>query len=434
MTASAPVRTNGHRRRGAGFYLMVLSVSTILMITGLSALLAVRIQRRGSEGGNDLVAASLYAQSAIDLGMHWIENDPTWRTSRGEGFWAVKQLIGEGSFTLEANDLGNNKLLEDSADTDSVLLTGTGFNSDARYKLQVTLAPQLNSLSCLEVGLHVGTDVIFNVGTVQSDQTISANNSIDGTDATGNADLEAVVSVIPGGIVGTQTTGIAPRDMPDPATVFDYYTTNGTYIDIGTLGTSGGDPALQIKTLSPATNPYGAGLTNAEGIYVIDCAGLTIKIQNCRIVGTLVLLNPGVNSTVSSAVNWEPAIPNYPALLVQGNIALQFQSGSTLDEGTPLDFNFNPPGTPYPYPGGDEDKLLDDSYPTVIKGLVYVSGDLTTLNNPSFDGVVVVGNTATLEGNVNLTYQETYFDTPPPGFIKVSGLRIVAGSWKQVVD
>ncbi|MCZ6654255.1 MAG: hypothetical protein O7D91_14660, partial [Planctomycetota bacterium] len=193
MTASAPVRTNGHRQRGAGFYLMVLSVSTILMITGLSALLAVRIQRRGSEGGNDLVAASLYAQSAIDLGMHWIENDPTWRTSRGEGFWAVKQLIGEGSFSLEANDLGSNKLLEASADTDSVLLTGTGYNSDARYELQVTLTPRLNALSCLEVGLHVGTDVIFNVGTVQSDQTISANDSIDGTDATGNADLEAVV-------------------------------------------------------------------------------------------------------------------------------------------------------------------------------------------------------------------------------------------------
>ena len=434
MTASAPVRTNRHRRRGAGFYLMVLSVSTILMITGLSALLAVRIQRRGSEGGNDLVAASLYAQSAIDLGMHWIENDPTWRTSRGEGFWAVKQLIGDGSFTLEANDLGSKKLLEDSADTDSVLLTGTGFNSDARYKLQVTLAPQLNSLSCLEVGLHVGKDVIFKIGTIQSDQTISANNSIDGTDATGNADLQAVVSVIPGGIVGTQTTGITPRDTPDPAMVFDYYTTNGTYIDIGTLGTSGGDPALQIKTLSPATNPYGTGLTNAEGIYVIDCAGLTIKIQNCRIVGTLVLLNPGEDSMVSSAVNWEPAIPNYPALLVQGDIALQFQSGSTLDEGTPLDFNFNAPGTPYPYPGGDEDKLLDDSYPTIIKGLVYMSGKLTTLNNPSFDGVVVVGNTASVQGNIDLTYQPTYFDTPPPGFIKVSGLRVVAGSWKQVVD
>lgn len=434
MSASVPVITNGYRRRAAGFYLLVLSVSMILMTVGLSALLAVRIQRRGAEGGNDSGAASLYAQSAIELGMHWIESDSAWRTSLGEGSWAFKQPIGAGYFTLEANDLGSKNLLQDSADTDSVLLTGTGVQGDARYMLQVTLTPQILGLTCLEVAMHANNDIMFKSGTIQSDQILSANNSIDGTNATGSADLEAVGSVIPGGIVGNQTSGITPRDMPDSITAFDYYMTNGTYIDVGTLDSSGGNPAIQVEMLSPATNPYGAGLTNAEGIYVINCGGQTITIQDCRIVGTLVLLNPGAGSMVSNAVNWEPAVPNYPALLVRGNIALQFQSGTPLDEGGPLNFNFNPEGTPYPYPGGVWDTLTDSSYPTAITGLIYVSGDLTTLNSPSLDGAVIVGNTATLQGDMNLRYQATHFNNPPPGFAAPTEMIVSPASWAQFVN
>lgn len=209
MSASARFRTNGHRRPAVGFYLMVLSVSMILMITGLSALLAVRIQRRGAEDGNDFGAARLYAQSAIELGMHWIENDTTWRTSRGEGLWAVNQPIGEGSFTLEANDLGTNNLLESSAETDSVLLTGTGFKGDARYKLQATVMPLIRGLDCLEVALDAGGDLTFS-NTLTCDQTVSANGNIIATGGSGTSDLEAVGTIDPGGIVGTQTTISAP--------------------------------------------------------------------------------------------------------------------------------------------------------------------------------------------------------------------------------
>ena len=79
---------------------------------------------------------------------------------------------------MEANDLGSNGLLEASADTDSVLLTGTGFKGDARYKLQVTLTPQLRGLDCLEVALDAGVDLTFS-STLTCNQTVSANDDID---------------------------------------------------------------------------------------------------------------------------------------------------------------------------------------------------------------------------------------------------------------
>ncbi len=404
---------------------MVLSVSMILMIIGLSALLAVRIQRRGAEGGNDLGAASLYAQSAIELGMHWIESDSTWRTSRGEGYWAVNQPIGEGSFSLEANDLGSNKLLEASADTDSVLLTGTGFKSDARYKLQVTLTAQKQALSCLEVALHAGTIVDLDSATVQCNQTISANDSITAVGASGTSDLEAVNSITPGGIVGQQTTGITPRVMPD-STVFDYYLTNGTTIDFVSIPSG----TIFRALLSPASNPYGP-TTNPDGIYVIDCGGAKIMVKSSRIVGTLVVLNPRSDSGVWDTIHWEPAVANYPALLVNGVISFNFQN-TTLSEAT-QGTNFNPPGTPYE---GVEDTDMLDSYPSLIKGLVYVSGNAdVSRNHPAFDGVLVVGNRLTVgRYDIDLTYQPTYFDNPPPGFAAPLRMIISPASWRQVVN
>jgi hypothetical protein len=407
---------------------MVLSVSMILMITGLSALVASRIQRRGSEGGNDLGAASLYAQSAIDLGMYWIENDSAWRTSRGEGSWAVKQLIGQGSFSLEANDLGSTKLLEASADTDSVLLTGTGFKGQAEYKLQVTLTPYVRGLDCLEVALDAGVDLTFS-STLSCDHTVSANGNIIATGASGTSNLEALGTIDPGGIVGTQTTLSNPRTLP-ASTVFDYYVDplNGTAIDINALEQQSSTALLRRVVLSPASNPYPPYNTNGEGIYIINCAGQDIYIQECRIVGTLVLLNPGPGSDMFSSVNWVSGVPDYPALLVSGDMRISLSSAPLLE--SPDTGSLNPPGTPY---GGVEDTDTTDKYPSLIKGLVYVSGNMTISNDPVFDGVVVVGGSLVAPGNMILQYVANYLDNPPPGFAAPVQIFVSPASWMQVL-
>ena len=97
-----------------------------------------------------------------------------------------------------------------------------------------------------------------------------------------NASVEAVGSVSGDGIIhGTTTTGILPRAMPGPQ-AFDYYLAHGTVIDVADLGTWAGVPDLRHTLLSPSNNPFGTGETNPEGIYIIDLAGQSIWIQECR--------------------------------------------------------------------------------------------------------------------------------------------------------
>ena len=220
--------------------------------------------------------------------------------------------------------------------------------------------------------------------------------------------------------------------MPDPNTVYDYYKdiVNGTPIDINTIPDDSGVYTISGVVLSPTSNPFGAGATNPEGIYIIDAQGSRLKIEYSRIVGTLVILNGSAFcSYVQRTVNWEPAVPNYPALLVQGPLCLYMDSGilDEKDAGTSL----NPEGTPYGDPG-NWDSDTDDTYPSIINGLVYAESRLDAASHPVVDGVVVSGGNGNLTPFLilDLTFDRTYLDNPPPGFAGGDELIPAHGSWR----
>jgi hypothetical protein len=254
--------------------------------------------------------------------------------------------------------------------------------------------------------------------------------------------MEAVHDFI--GMLGPGSTSYMAeaRAMPDPATVFEYYKSAGTTIAIADLPFDGeGFYLISDALISPAANPYGSRLGNPEGIYAIDCLSQPIHVRNSRVVGTLVLLNPGSGSVIYGSMNWEPAIANYPALLVDG--AMNFCLSSTALSEADLDKNFNPLGTPYE--ALDDSDLLD-TYPSVINGLVYVSGDAATdekLVDAAFaglpirsavNGVTVVGVTFTATQNMDFTYDAKFFNDPPPGFGAGGDVAISPGTWRRVVD
>jgi len=405
-------------------YVAVLGCAMIVAVIGLSALTMTRIERSFAEGTSDFAQARLYAQSAIEMGLLRIKNDPDWRTTYPNGTWeggeTDPRLIGEGTYTLEGVDPNDNNLKD--CDTDPVLLTGTGVQGDTQYKLQVILVADTEPLTCLEVSLQAGNDAIFqSPATVSGDQIISANNVIQAVGAcTINPDCEAVNGFV--GVIspGSKTSGIAPRTMPDSACVFDYYITNGTLITVP-------DYRIDKHLISPASNPFGP-TTNPQGIYVVDCQSQNIVITKSRIVGTLVLLNTGSNSEIKPSVYWEPAVTNFPVLLVDGTLRMDVGSTDLMESAT---INFNPPGTPYE---GEEDGDLDDSYPPIIKGMVYIRNDLFTANSVAIEGVLVVGNTLTSTGVLGVDYRQTYLDGHPPGFGAATGMVVSQGTWRQVVD
>ncbi|UCD74313.1 MAG: hypothetical protein JSV91_11030, partial [Phycisphaerales bacterium] len=145
------------RRRGS-VYLLVLGVAMLLTVIGVGSVLAVRSQRQAANLTSDAAEARLYAHSGLELARYWVQTEPSWRTSRAEGVWITDEPIGNGTFTIEAHDLGPNGDLADSSDGDPVLLIATGAKGDARHKMQVRLAPPAGSepLTCLEVVIQSG--------------------------------------------------------------------------------------------------------------------------------------------------------------------------------------------------------------------------------------------------------------------------------------
>jgi Tfp pilus assembly protein PilX len=183
--------------------------------------------------------------------------------------------------------------------------------------------------------------------------------------------------------------------------------------------------------LSPTSNPYGS--TNAQGIYILNCQNQNVTIGPCRIVGTLVLLNAGSNTTIQGPIIWEPAVPGYPAFLTASPLTISVNSSVGLSEAT-LGVNFNPPGTPYPFVGGNTNATASDGYPSIINGLIYCGGDLTVSSSPTINGCIISAGSIQLNSaSLNLTYGNASYAYPPPGFsTTLPALYPVPGSWERV--
>lgn len=408
------------RRRGA-LYIAVLGGSLIVAMLSLAAIHVVRINLNRATSKPNRVKAALLADSAIEHALATLNSDPNWRANylAGISYPANPIKMNGGSFTWKLIDadgmLGNDT-------SDSVVVQGTATLGRITHVGGVTLQPTETGLSALEAALHCN-DNIFNglTNDISTNGFVSSNANIASLVGAiyGNAEAAGAIS---GWVWGTRTPGVAPRQMPD-ATVFDYYLKMGTPIDIAPMA-HGNHYDLEDVLLSPDSNPWGP--TNPEGIYVIDCQGGDLRVKALRVFGTLCLLNPGPETRIEKEVLIEPAISNFPSLLVDGSIGIKFDSTHELSEWGQL--NFNPPGAPYE---SHVDSDTDDSYPSEIRGLVYVSGELNLLDKTSkFEGAVICGSLA-VNSDAIFDYQSVCLEYPPPGFGAGSQMQIIPGSWRR---
>jgi hypothetical protein len=202
----------------------------------------------------------------------------------------------------------------------------------------------------------------------------------------------------------------------------------------------GGSYVMEGKLLSPTSNPYGS--PNANGIYILNCSGKQVVINNCRIIGTLVMMNPGNNCTIKGSTVMEAAAANFPALLVNstnGDNGITISlSSSALSEAN-MGVNFNPTGNPYPYQAGtgtNVNATTTDTYTSGITGLVYSVSDLTIDTGTTITGVVIsngkINFNATSE---TLHYNSLYLNNPPPGFtLGTIQMAPVPGTWARVAN
>jgi hypothetical protein len=407
-------------RRGSA-YLAILGASMLVATIGLSAIMVARVQMRAGSLAGDIEQARDYAHSGIEMGRVWISADPNWRTNYRNGDWTDKQPIGSsgGAFTLTAIDPNDGDI--SNWPTDPLVLRARGFKGTAEQIEQVTLVPDQTPLGCLSSAVFSGGDFSVAGGKVISDRFIGTNGNFAASSALVDADVEARGSISGSQYLGSRVSGVNTRAMP-PSTVFDHYIANGTSISFASTGGK-----IENTLLSPSHNPFGSQ-TNPQGIYVINCAGNKIELRNCRIVGTLVILNPKSDSTLRDSVSIEPVVSGFPVLLVRGTIRFE-QKSEPLVESSGR--NFNPPGAAY---AGEADNDVADSYPSLIRGLCYFSGDVTQKDQAVIDGVVIVGGRLTVDGTLNCRYDARYETDPPTGFSNLAKMKVVPGSWKRIVN
>jgi hypothetical protein len=146
----------------------------------------------------------------------------------------------------------------------------------------------------------------------------------------------------------------------------------------------------------------------------------------------LVLLAPKTDSVIGSGpLCWEPAVPGYPALLVEEKeVTIQPSDGGLVESA--LSVNFNPPGTPHEATGEDGD--LDDTYLSQIEGLIYSEKQLTLRNHPVIKGAVVGNDEIVVQGKLDLVRNPAYARNPPPGFSGPEEIKILLDSAVRVVD
>ncbi|MFC1653074.1 hypothetical protein ACFL3F_05075 [Planctomycetota bacterium] len=415
--------------RPGTIYVLVLSTSVMVTVIGLAALYAVRVQRRTLEMTENSGSARLCAQAAVELGLHYVSSDTDWRTNRTNGTWLSDQTLGQGSFSLTGIDPVDGDLT--NSDLDPVILTGTGNHGFAQQKIQVRLIPgEIQGLDCLTAALHVGGDLILASATEAIDVNsalVSCNEKVINS-GTIYGDVDANSVIEEGTITGTLNSPAPDKEMPDDATLFTYYQSLGTAISILSIPTVSGTHTMEDLYLADTYNPYGMKETNTSGVYVIDCMGLDLNIRNSHILGTLVLLDAGSLSQIDGSVYWEQTQTDpatgalLPSLLVQGDLTLSLSNTSLDESSTPVDLN--------------NDSDMVDTWPSIIKGLVYISGRLTATTETQFyEGTLVTGGDCELsDTQLTVDYQSTFYENPPSGWHAPVEMKIATGSWQKVVD
>lgn len=423
-------RATSGRLRSGYLLVAVLVTATIVTTIALAAVSVARSQLRSADGGADDEMARLLARSGVELGIAQINSDPDWQANIVHGTehpaGGVSAEGGTMTWQLENDPGGNGKLL-----------TGIGRRNEAEYRLQVKVGTGgANSVGApLLVGgnLWVGNYTTSEVLTVNGGD-IRCNSSITNW-GTLNGNLEAQGFSNSGTHNGTATVPGATYQLPDPQQVFDYYVAEGTLLPNASLDDGAGGLIISSRLLSPSSNPWGA--PNPHGIYVVDAGGKSLNLQRLRLVGTLVVINggTGINEMkIKDEVNFEPAYPNYPSLMVQGDLEIRMNDLDLTEADAAR--NFNPPGTPWQ---AATDSDLSDAYPSRMAGVVYCSGDVVLdggNNDDNFllQGVLICDGNLILEKlcHASIDLDPVPMGNPPPGFGTSSGGTITPGTWLRI--
>lgn len=414
--------TKGTRRGTA--YLIALLAGSIVTVTGLTAIGLATTRARSKAIADDAARARLMADSGLEHALSAIAahlRSGGTRHNLIDEDWPVVTM-GQGQFTWTLDALDGTPT---NSDDKPIRLRVVSQHGQARHALEAAIVPSGLPMDSLDTGLYAGGSIDFAaLSSLASDKVVGSVGGVSALTATITAPVESAATVGGTLYLGTTSSNVAARRLPEPS-IIDEYIKIGQTIAMADLPAITGGRALRNVLLSPGSNPFGP--TNALGIYVIDLSGNRMLVDNIRIAGTLVLLNPGPNTAIGNNVLIEPAFPWMPSLLVNGDIT--FMGTNAGPNEATIGVNLNPPHTPFE---GQYDNDTTDVYPGRLGGVAYVTGNATfALTRQNIRGSLLVGGNVRVNASVvvDIAYDPSVAFLPPLGFFEdAGGLALDPGS------
>lgn len=393
-----------HTRRGST-YILALMVALVVTAMGVGGALAAQSTLAAANLRVQGIQTRLAAQSALELGVAQVQNTKAWRSgayAAAGGF--ASGTIGSSTYRVAIDAPAGGA--PGANRTDPIRLTATATRGASRHGMRAVFNPVLVTPDALSAAAFADGNVSLGFAAAfASNASIACNGSMTAVAAFVNADAFAKGSILGATYSGAMRSAMPARTLPDPVLV-DELVAGGTAIPFASLSSG----KLQNGLLAPVSNPYGA--TNASGIYVVDCGGSTITVRNCRVYGTLVLLNTGASSRIDQSVSFQPLVRGGACLVVKGPITIS-TSNADVDESSPGMPNLNPTGAPY---YGATNATSTDRYPCLFEGIVYATGSVTLSGSVAVAGNIVAGGGLDIVAAANVHVTAAGADATPTTF------------------
>lgn len=363
-------------RRGT-MYLLVLVTTMIITVIGIIGYKMMRTQAAVARADIERDEALVLAESGVQWGIHLSSLKVDWRDAYTSGVNINTMSIGEGTMAVAFID-DDGDLADDPLDPFWVRATGVVGDATQILEAQIEL-PQSTAHPALDDSLTVGGTLY-----IDDDKTFSLENG--GTayrhrEADGDEAERWRVKIS------------NPVEFPNPSLI-QLWANKGTVIGRDVHGGK-----ISGATLSDTQAP--SGITpDPNGIYVIDTEGSNFDLEKCTVRGTLVIINSGT-----------------------ANIDIMESK-----------FTFGDHGGPTLITDG-ETRLGLKFYPGVSQGIFYINGHAIIEQDMWMVGTVIVTGDLQFKTNyVSINDHPSATSGPPEGFHADEGYRLVAGSWRRVVQ
>ena len=224
--------------RHGSTYVIVLGAAMLVMVFMMAGLSIVRIHRLQFENTFDTQQARLNAETALDLGMHYIRSNPSsWRNS---SFDLTTHYGSDASMDLQIIDPVDGDVSDSYEDPVELLATGTRGNATQKVRARLNLDAQGHN--CLNSAIHAGNDFNIQASHISANSDLSYDNGMTVLQSsTLNCNVTGLFSPTietNSQITGTITSpGDAPKDLPSRKSiqVIDWYASQAEVILLSDL-------------------------------------------------------------------------------------------------------------------------------------------------------------------------------------------------------